>query len=226
MLRDANNPVGKTSTAECIAELTRRPLLTVTCRDLGNNPVHVERELTRWLRLDALWNGTHGDIARNSLISVFLRALEYHQGLLFLTTNSVGSFDEAILSRVHVVFHFPDLTNEDRARIWDTSFRKVRKERPDIEVDFTVMNYAYNDQSIRDLDWNGREIRSALKNTMIALAEYDAKQNNRYSEDGKIEVRPGAFTRSDKDELHFQAVYAKSGGDGRSGPREEPWSER
>jgi len=201
-LGDADTLLGKTSTAECVAELTRRPLLTITCGDLGNNPVDVERELTRWLRLGALWNGiilfdeadiflearTHGDIARNSLISVFLRALEYYQGLLFLTTNRVGSFDEAILSRVHVVLHFPDLTDQDRARIWDTSFRKLRKERPDIEVDFTVMNYAYNDQSIRDLHWNGREIRNAF-NTMMALAEYDAKQNNRYSDDGKTEVR-------------------------------------
>lgn len=202
MVKNANSPLGKTTTAECIAELTKRPLLTITCGDLGNNPVDVEQGLTRWLRLGALWNGiilfdeadiflearAHGDIARNSLISVFLRALEYYQGLLFLTTNRVGSFDEAILSRVHVVLHFPNLTDEDRKRIWDTSFRKLKRERADIEVDFTVVNYAYNDESIRGLQWNGREIRNAF-NTMVALAEYDAKENNRCSEDGKIEVR-------------------------------------
>jgi hypothetical protein len=55
----------------------------------------VDQELTRWLRLGTLWNAVllfdeadvflearaHGDIDRNSLVSVFLRALEYYQGL-------------------------------------------------------------------------------------------------------------------------------------------------
>ena len=33
-------------------------------------------------------------------VGVFLRLLEYHQGVLFLTTNRVKSFDSAFHSRI------------------------------------------------------------------------------------------------------------------------------
>jgi len=206
--------VGKTTTAECIAEMSHRPLLTITCGDLGTHAYDIQRELERWLHLGTLWNcvllfdesdvflesRSHGDIYRNSIVSVFLRAIEYHTGLMFLTTNRIGSFDEAILSRIHAVLHLPNLTTENRREIWDTSFRKLAEERPTIKVDFAVMNYAYNDEKIRKLDWNGREIRNAF-NTMIALAEWDAQHNDRYTKDGKVLV-----TR-----LHLEEVATMSG---------------
>lgn len=142
----------------------------------------------------------HGDIERNSLVSVFLRALEYYQGLMFLTTNRIGTFDEAILSRIHVILHFPDLTDHERAKIWDTSFRKLADERPNIKIDFSLYDLAYRDENIKRLKWNGREIRNAF-NTMIALAEFDAHQNHRYSKEGKVEVR----------REHLQEVAGMSG---------------
>jgi SpoVK/Ycf46/Vps4 family AAA+-type ATPase len=194
--------VGKTTAAECVAELTQRPLLAITCGDLGTSSRDVDKELTRWLRLGALWNAVllfdeadiflearmQGDIERNSLVSVFLRALEYYQGLIFLTTNRVGMFDEAIISRVHAIMHFPDLTDTYRRRIWDTSFRKLKKERSDIEADLSVYDYAYRDPELIALSWNGREIRNAF-NTMVALARWDAQDRNRYTRDGKVAVR-------------------------------------
>ena len=214
MLLHGRPGVGKTTAAECIAELTRRPLLTITCGDLGTNSYLVEQELTRWLRLGALWNAVllfdeadvflesreHGDIERNSLVSVFLRALEYYQGLMFLTTNRIGTFDEAILSRVHVILHFPDLTDHERAKIWDTSFRKLADERPNIKIDFSLFDLAYRDENIKKLNWNGREIRNAF-NTMIALAEFDAHAQGKYSKEGKVEVR----------REHLQEVAGMSG---------------
>jgi hypothetical protein len=42
------------------------------------------------------------DVERNGLVCVFLRLLEYYQGVLFLTTNHVRHFDDAIFSRVSV----------------------------------------------------------------------------------------------------------------------------
>jgi SpoVK/Ycf46/Vps4 family AAA+-type ATPase len=36
----------------------------------------------------------------NSLVLVFLRKLEYYEGIMFLTTNRLKDFDEAILSRL------------------------------------------------------------------------------------------------------------------------------
>lgn len=43
------------------------------------------------------------DVARNKLVSVFLRKLEYCEGIMFLTTNRVSDFDEAIISRIHLM---------------------------------------------------------------------------------------------------------------------------
>ena len=40
------------------------------------------------------------NLTRNGLVSVFLRKLEYYEGIVFLTTNRVSHFDEAILSEL------------------------------------------------------------------------------------------------------------------------------
>lgn len=42
------------------------------------------------------------DHERNHLVAGFLRALEYYRGILFLSTNRVGTFDEAFTSRIHI----------------------------------------------------------------------------------------------------------------------------
>jgi len=39
------------------------------------------------------------DIAANAVVGIFLRVLEYFDGLLFLTTNRIDDIDEAIISR-------------------------------------------------------------------------------------------------------------------------------
>jgi hypothetical protein len=41
-----------------------------------------------------------------------LRALEFYDGILFLTTNRVGSFDDAFISRIHVQLYYPDFDDE------------------------------------------------------------------------------------------------------------------
>jgi hypothetical protein len=48
---------------------------------------------------------------RNNLVSVFLRKLEYYEGIIFLITNRVAEFDIIILSRIHVILRYSDLTN-------------------------------------------------------------------------------------------------------------------
>ena len=42
------------------------------------------------------------DLDRNALASVFLRVLEYYEGILILTSNRVGTFDEAFKSRIQL----------------------------------------------------------------------------------------------------------------------------
>jgi SpoVK/Ycf46/Vps4 family AAA+-type ATPase len=107
---------------------------------------------------------------------------------MFLTTNRIGTFDEAIISRIHVIIHFPDLTDTDREKIWQTSFRKLRHERPDVEIDMGLTDLVYRDEFLKSLNWNGREIRHAF-NTMLALAERDARQSPSWQTKQIIEIR-------------------------------------
>jgi SpoVK/Ycf46/Vps4 family AAA+-type ATPase len=95
---------GKTLTAECISERQQRPLYTVGCGDLGTEPLELERRLKEIFSYAVSWKAIllmdEADIFlqerdiqnvnRNALVSIFLRELEYFDGILFLTTNRPG----------------------------------------------------------------------------------------------------------------------------------------
>jgi SpoVK/Ycf46/Vps4 family AAA+-type ATPase len=88
--------VGKTATAECVAASYGKPLLPITCGDLGLSPKEVEATLQKLFQLAQAWDcvmlldeadiflaqRTNQDIERNALVSVFLRVLEYYEGIL------------------------------------------------------------------------------------------------------------------------------------------------
>lgn len=108
--------VGKTLTAEGIAELLKRPLYHISVGELGTNPRQLEQELGKILNIAHTWGAVllldeadvflearmAQDIHRNALVSIFLNMLEYFQGILFLTTNRVKTFDDAFQSRIHM----------------------------------------------------------------------------------------------------------------------------
>ncbi|KAI1273067.1 P-loop containing nucleoside triphosphate hydrolase protein [Xylaria sp. FL0933] len=180
--------VGKTCTAECVAELTHRPLLALTSGDLSTEAHMVETNLEYFLSLGErfgaivlldeadvyLESRRLRDIERNGLVSVFLRALEYYRGVLFLTTNRVQTFDDAFTSRIHVALHYGALTDTDRERIWMHSFERLERDAGGrVHVAVTAREYAWQSADVRSLRWNGREIRNALQ-TAVALAETDA----------------------------------------------------
>ncbi|KAI1642074.1 P-loop containing nucleoside triphosphate hydrolase protein [Daldinia loculata] len=185
--------VGKTCTAECVAELTCRPLLSLTSGDLNIDSYNVERSLDYFLKLgerygavvlideaDVYLEARHAlDISRNKLVSVFLRALEYHRGVLFLTTNRVQTFDSAFTSRIHVALHYKPLTDADREKIWLNSFERLERDSDGkVHISVATREYAYESNDVQSLRWNGREIRNALQ-TAVALAETEALENDK-----------------------------------------------
>ena len=127
--------VGKTSTAECIAEYTRRPLYPLTCGDIGDNAADVSRNLDSAFTMAHRWNVVllldeadvflakreKNDLKRNALVSVFLRTLEYYAGILFLTTNRTAQFDEAFKSRIHMSLYYPPLDRDKTVAVWQTN---------------------------------------------------------------------------------------------------------
>ncbi|KAH6609358.1 tob3 member of aaa-atpase family [Trichoderma cornu-damae] len=182
--------VGKTCTAECIAELTNRPLISLTSGDLSVDSFRVEANLSYFLELGQRYGALvlldeadvylerrrARNISRNGLVSVFLRALEYYRGVLFLTTNRVRSFDTAFLSRIHVALHYKNLGDEDRERIWTHNFDRLdRDSRGKIRVAMAAREFVWSSQEVRALKWNGREIRNAMQ-TALALAESDSNE--------------------------------------------------
>ena len=53
-----------------------------------------------------------------------MRLLEYQQGIIFLTTNRLGDFDEAFESRIHLQIPFSPLDALKRRLIWERLARK------------------------------------------------------------------------------------------------------
>lgn len=87
--------------------------------------------------------------------------MEYYQGIMFLTTNRIGTFDDAFTSRIHISVHFPKLTEEDRKQIWYNFFAKLERERgKTIRVPIEAKDYATRGRDVRLVEWNGREIRN------------------------------------------------------------------
>lgn len=122
------------------------------------------------------------DTAGTVLIGgVFLRILEYYSGILFLTTNKVGQFDEAFKSRIHISLYYPPLDQLMSKKIWKLNIRRIRNNKPNLEfMDDDILDWAMNDFS-RCMDkkrqpWNGRQIHNAFQ-TAIALAEYEGGTN-------------------------------------------------
>ena len=102
----------------------------------------------------------------------FLRALETFEGMLFLTTNRVGAFDDAFVSRIHVKLYYPPLQDDDRQKIWTSFIKKLARERmKDIRVTMGAKDYIRG-PAIKALALNGREIRNAFQ-TAVALAEFE-----------------------------------------------------
>ncbi|GAA5833648.1 hypothetical protein JCM5353_006600 [Sporobolomyces roseus] len=124
--------VGKTLTAEAVAESLRVPLYTVGAGSLGVSADILEKRLRDILDIAQIWGATllidegdvflearaKHDIQRNALVSVFLRLLEYHSGVLFLTTNRIRNIDEAFLSRPSLAITDPNLEAARRRLIW------------------------------------------------------------------------------------------------------------
>lgn len=159
---------GKTLTAEGIAELLRCPLYMVSAGELGTNPRELESELNKILDIAHSWGAvllldeadvflekrTIQDIHRNALVSIFLRLLEYFQGILFLTTNRVETFDDAFQSRIHVALRYGELTTKAKKSVWKMFLGKVR-EKEGVEIEeFTESDY----DGLSRHNLNGRQV--------------------------------------------------------------------
>lgn len=144
----------------------------------------MEPNLRRWFNIARLWDAVllidEADIyfesrqvmglSRNNLVASFLRAIEYYDGILFLTTNRVGTSDEAVWSRIHATIYYDKFTEDQRQKIWNTYFEKLEEERGDeIRVLESARSYVRDNQEVKALEWNGRQIRNGKDLWLIII---------------------------------------------------------
>ena len=106
---------------------------------------------------------------------------EYYAGILFLTTNRIGDFDEAFASRIHISLYYPPLGCKPTEKIFTLNLKLIREriKRKGLEIDVDeggILKFAVNYWAKHEkMRWNGRQIRNACQ-TALALAEYDAQR--------------------------------------------------
>lgn len=172
--------VGKTLTAEAVAENLRVPLHTLSSGDLGSDAFEVEAELARILDLVSRWgaillldecdvflearSSAGTDMERNKIVSIFLRTLEYYEGIMFMTTNRLGNIDPAFASRIHVAMQYGNLSAASRKRVWrnfllgagagggQDKAKRLRAKISEKDLD-----------ELAQLELNGRQIKNAVK---------------------------------------------------------------
>ncbi|KAH8655432.1 hypothetical protein BX600DRAFT_469621 [Xylariales sp. PMI_506] len=174
MLLHGSPGTGKSLTAESIAEFAEKPLYRVTCGDIGTEPQRVERYLETIFHLGKAWDcvllldeadvfleeRSVSDLQRNSLVSVFLRALEFYDGIIFLTSNRVGTFDEAFQSRIRIALRYEPLALQSRRAIWKNFFEMLDEDDEEIRVNIRGMDQRLDELAAYKI--NGRQIRNVL----------------------------------------------------------------
>lgn len=146
--------------------------LQVSSGELSANAKEAETQLSRIFRLAEKWKALllldEADVflrrrsldhVRDAHITMFLRTLEYYRGILFLTTNRVRDFDDAMQSRIDLPLKYPDLSKETRKTIW-IDFLKRNNTFPVNESDV---------ESLAEKDLNGRQVCMMATPTVASL---------------------------------------------------------
>lgn len=175
--------VGKTLTAETIAQASGKPLVSVSTAEVGIGPEKAESNLQAIFQDASRWGavllfdeadvfleerkGTR-DIERNSLVAVLLRNLEYYEGIIILTTNRITSLDAAVESRIHLAIQYRDFQRPHMQKIFATFLKRIddshiRDRESTTEEIFKIVKMA---------KLNGRQIRNIIMSAQL-LAEAD-----------------------------------------------------
>lgn len=234
MLLHGSPGTGKTYTAESVAELAEKPFFRVTCGDIGTKPEDVEKYLESALHLGKPWGcvvlleeadvfleqRTLTDLDRNALVSVFLRVLEYYEGILILTSNRVGTFDEAFKSRIQLSLHYENLGKPQQHKIWKNFLARLKEMDKEQCADVTEpgsrkrkfsepTGIDFDDiecylEELAAFEMNGRQIRNAIT-TARQLAKFQKKSM-------MYEHLKRAITVADKFDAYLKKVQGGSDG--------------
>ncbi|KAM0257869.1 hypothetical protein ACHAQJ_004173 [Trichoderma viride] len=166
---------GKTLTVEGLSDHLRRPLLVMSARELGCCATSIDAILQKLLAACHSWGaivviddatvllekcdffGTE----RSALVAVVSRHLESFQGILFLTCNSIRSFDEAYQSRIDFAHKYDKPDKRGKRAMFKRALDRARVLGRWVVGAFDDEDY----NMLVESDLNGREI-----NTVVGLA--------------------------------------------------------
>ncbi|KAF7594872.1 hypothetical protein BBP40_007906 [Aspergillus hancockii] len=203
--------VGKTFTVEATAEHFKAPLYSVSAGELiadHGDPLQLDMALDRIFHIAKHFNAIilidEADVFmenrasyhsnHNRLVTIFLRKLEYYEGVLFLTTNRLMEFDEAILSRIHLKIKYTDLTKDARLGILTSFLADARTAQGPPEVKSSEL------ECLASMKLNGRDVKNlisiaqaiaAVDNSRVTFKylENAAKANDRFVDEFKNQGR-------------------------------------
>ncbi|KIW91000.1 uncharacterized protein Z519_08783 [Cladophialophora bantiana CBS 173.52] len=207
--------VGKTLTAETIAEATGKPLLVVTVAEIGLEASKAEKSLEQIFYLAGAWEAIllidEADVFLESrFVMVLLRVLEYFEGVMILTTNRITSLDIAVQSRIHLAIRYTDLTREQKIKIYNIFLSQLIAEG---KVDTDGI-----DDWIRwvgcEAEVNGRQIRNIVSSAYL-LARSRTQHRNLKRDD--LQTVNGIMKKFQK-QLETLTVAARKQNEGQLPP--------
>lgn len=118
--------------------------------------------------------------------------MDYYSGILFLTTNRVGTIDEAFKSRIHISLYYPYLDLDQTEKIWAVNLDRlavIEAEQSSVQEPLSIdrdeiLTFAkrhYEKSRNGKGRWNGRQIRNAFL-IASALAHYEKTHGIRKDE--------------------------------------------
>ncbi|UKZ46839.1 hypothetical protein TrVGV298_001050 [Trichoderma virens] len=173
--------VGKTLTAESIAEAVQKPLVAMSIGEMVWDETQLQERLKSEFQRAIDWNAvllldeadvvlearSFEDVRRNGIVSIFLRELEYYQGILFLTTNRVSTMDTAFQSRIQIGISFSSMSSDTRAKVWTQLLTLNGRDKL---IGLEGLKKVQDELSKYEL--NGRQIRNVLNEAVRAATEF------------------------------------------------------
>lgn len=165
ILLHGSSGLGKTLTAQALSSQHQKVVFSLNAGDLGSNIEKVEEQLAFITNIVSRWNiyiqidecdlfisNRMDSLVINELTCAFLRFLENHPTIVFLTTNmQIRDIDPAIRTRIHVFVEFPIFSVEDRQQVWINLLKLYCVD----DVEPFLSNFGQE-------KLNGREIRNIL----------------------------------------------------------------
>jgi len=97
-------------------------------------------------------------------------------GILILTSNRVGTFDEGFRSRIQLALHYPKLEQPERRRVWENFVNRLNND-PIASTDIDIRDLRSNLTELSKFNLNGREIRNSI-NVARPVAKSEGRKVN------------------------------------------------